>query len=487
MKIAELIIGIKIKKHINQNEHSDILSIVFDSRKAESGSLFVATKGSQVDGHHYIEKAISQGSTTILCEHIPESLDEKVSYIQVENSQYALGILAKNLYGNPSSKMKVVGVTGTNGKTSTTNMCYQLFTLLGYKVGLLSTIEIRIGAEIHHATHTTPDALSIQENMARMVDSGCSHCFMEVSSHAIDQSRIAGIEFDGGVFTNITHDHLDYHLNFANYLSAKKKFFDNLPINSFALSNIDDKNGKIMMQNTAARKRTFAMNSMADYTVKILENAISYMQLKILTDEFILQLAGEFNAYNALATYGIAIELGERKEEVLKELSNIRPVEGRIDIITSSIKKIIGIIDYAHTPDAVEKVLSEIRKTKKDGEIITIIGCGGNRDKAKRPIMAQLACKLSDRAILTSDNPRDEDPLSILDDMKKGLDKELSKKALTVIDRREAIRTACMLADTNTIIALLGKGHEKYQEIKGEKHLFDDKEELRIQMEEQGL
>ena len=366
-------------------------------------------------------------------------------------------------------------------------MLYDLFTLLGYKVGLLSTIQIRIGEETLSATHTTPDALAIQKNMALMVDKGCAYCFMEVSSHAIEQERISGIKFAGAVFTNITHDHLDYHLTFANYIAAKKKLFDGLDKTSFSIINMDDRNGRVMVQNTASKVKTLAMHSLSEYRGKILEMTMTYMSMLMNEDEVMLKVVGEFNAYNALSAYGVAIELGMKKENVLLNLSKIEPVEGRIDVISSQYKNVKGVIDYAHTPDAVEKILIEIGKINKSGKIITVIGCGGNRDKDKRPIMAQLACKFSDKVILTSDNPRNEDPKIIIDEMKNGLDKEAMRRVLTVIDRREAIKSACMLAEENDIIALVGKGHEKYQEINGEKFPFDDKVELKIQFEEQGL
>jgi len=452
-----------------------ISSIVFDSRKVEKDCIFVATRGTQVDGHNYISTAIEQGASVIVCEDFLEKTDDKTTYIQVQNSQFALGILASNFYANPSSNLIVVGVTGTNGKTSTTTMLYNLFTNLGYKVGLLSTIDIKIGNEIIQATHTTPDAVSIQKSMAMMVEKNCTYCFMEVSSHAIDQDRIAGIKFRGGVFSNITHDHLDYHKTFQNYIQAKKKFFDQLSVEAFAISNIDDRNGKIMVQNCKASVKTMAMHTMADYTVKILDATLDFMNVKMDGEEIILKLAGEFNAYNALASYAVARELGMDKAEVLIQLSKIEPVEGRIDIVQAENTKVRGVVDYAHTPDAVEKLLVEINKINKKGSIITVIGCGGNRDKEKRPIMAQLAAKYSHRVILTSDNPRNEDPKAILEDMKLGLSSEDMKKTLVVVDREEAIKTACLLAKNEDIITLVGKGHEKYQEINGEKFPFDDK------------
>lgn len=478
-QLSELLIGIDILKKINIETDMPITSVVFNSRKVEKGSLFIATRGTQVDGHNYIHTAISLGASAILCETIPEDLHKEVTYIQVSNSQFSLGIIASNLYDNPSKKLIVIGVTGTNGKTSTTTLLYQLFSKLGYKVGLLSTIQIKIADETIPSTHTTPDAISIQKSMRMMVDAGCTYCFMEVSSHAIDQDRIAGIKFRGGLFTNITHDHLDYHKTFQNYIEAKKKFFDQLSTESFAITNIDDRNGKVMTQNTKATVKTIAMHSLADYTVKILDATLDFMTVKMDGEEIVLKLAGEFNAYNALSSYAIARELGIDKSQILIQLSNIEPVEGRIEIVLAENSKVRGVVDYAHTPDAVEKLLLEINKINKQGKLITVIGCGGNRDKEKRPIMAQLAAKYSHRVILTSDNPRNENPKDIIDEMKLGLTVEDMKKTLVVIDRTEAIKTACLLAENEDIIALVGKGHEKYQEINGEKLPFDDKEKLK--------
>jgi UDP-N-acetylmuramoyl-L-alanyl-D-glutamate--2,6-diaminopimelate ligase len=492
-KLIDLLSGINILNEINISDDMIIGSIVFDSRKVVNDSLFVATSGTQVDGHDFIQIAIDKGAKIIICEKLPDNvanLDNGACPIVsacpiavVQNSQVALGILAANFYNHPSRNLKVVGITGTNGKTSTTTMLYHLFTNLGFKVGLLSTIQIRIGAEIIEATHTTPDAVSIQKSMSDMVAKGCTYCFMEVSSHAIEQDRIAGIDFVGGVFTNITHDHLDYHLTFANYINAKKKFFDNLPKTSFAITNIDDKNGRVMMQNTSAKVKTMAMHTMADYRVKILDASLDFMTVIMDGAEIVLKLAGEFNAYNALASYAVATELGIAREDILTQLSRLDPVEGRIDIVQSLHTKVRGVIDYAHTPDAVEKLLEEINKINKNGQIITVIGCGGNRDKAKRPIMAQLAAKYSHRVILTSDNPRGEDPKQIVEDMKLGLVSEDMKKTLVVLDRAEAIKTACLLASDEDIIALVGKGHEKYQEINGIKIPFDDKMYLKEYME----
>lgn len=482
-KLVDLLVGIEIVTSHYLSKDREVSAIIFDSRKVVPNSIFVATKGTQVDGHQFVTTAIEKGATTIICETLPQNIQGEITYIQVANSQRALGLLASSFYNNPSEKLKVVGVTGTNGKTSTTTMLFDLFTLLGYKVGLLSTIQIRVGDEIIPATHTTPDAVSIQKSMQYMVDKGCEYCFMEVSSHAVDQDRIAGIEFVGGVFTNITHDHLDYHLTFQNYIQAKKKFFDGLSKNAFAITNIDDKNGKVMLQNTKAIKKSMAMHSMADYAVKILELTMESMLVKMDGAEINLNVVGEFNAYNALSSYAVAIELGMNKIDVLVQLSKLRPVEGRIDVVQTKNTKVKGIVDYAHTPDAVEKLLVEIGKINKSGKILTVIGCGGNRDKEKRPVMAKLAAQYSDRVILTSDNPRNENPKDIIDEMRGGLDAEAIKKTLVVIDRAEAIKTACLLASGEDVIALVGKGHEKYQEINGEKLPFDDKVCLKENME----
>ena len=460
-KLIDIIEGLEILKSIGILDHISVDSIVFDSRKVVPGALFVATRGTQVDGHEYINTSVEMGAKVIICERIPELRLEGVNYIEVRNSQYALGIIASNFYDRPSENLQVIGITGTNGKTSCASMLFNLFTGLGYKVGLLSTIQIRIGEEIIQATHTTPDAVSIQKSMQYMVDKACTYCFMEVSSHAIDQ--------------DITHDHLDYHLTFQNYLQAKKKFFDNLPNTAFTISNLDDKNGKVMQQNTKAKRKTMAMHTMADYTIKIMEASMKHMLVKIGDHDIHLKVVGEFNAYNALTSYAVAIELGINKENALLQLSKLEPVEGRIDLVLVKNTKVKGIVDYAHTPDAVEKLLVEIGKINKKGKLITVIGCGGNRDKEKRPIMAKLAAKYSDRVILTSDNPRNENPKDIIDEMKSGLNITDIKKTLVVIDRAEAVKTACLLASGEDVIALVGKGHEKYQEIKGEKFPFDDK------------
>lgn len=483
MKLEFLLQNLEISSSKNLQLDSEVSSLAFDSRNVQANSLFIAARGTQVDGHNFIAKAIEQGARSIVCENLPDTLVAGVSYLVVDNSHRALGRIAANFYGRPSESIKVVGITGTNGKTSTATMLYELFTLLGHKVGLISTIQIRIEKDVIPSTHTTPDALSIQKTLRAMADRGCDYCFMEVSSHAIDQHRIAGIAYAGAVFTNITHDHLDYHLTFQNYLQAKKKFFDFLPNAAFAITNLDDRNGKVMLQNTQARKKTFAMHSLADYNVKILESGMGGMLIKINGHDVHVQLVGEFNAYNLLACYAVAIELGYHTDEVLLQMTKLMPVEGRLEIVQTKNTKVRGVVDYAHTPDAVEKLLVEITKVKNKGKIITVIGCGGNRDKDKRPVMAKLAAQYSDRVLLTSDNPRNEDPRDIIQEMKAGLDDKDLKKTLVVIDRAEAIKTACLLAEDEDIIALLGKGHEKYQEIKGEKIPFDDKVLLKEGME----
>ena len=481
--LVDLLVGIEIVNSHHLLKDREISAIIFDSRKVEPNSIFVATKGTQVDGHQFISVAIEKGASTIVCESFPDNIQDEITYLEVANSQLVLGLMASNFYERPSETLKVVGVTGTNGKTSTTTMLFDLFTLLGYKVGLLSTIQIRVGEEIIPATHTTPDAISIQKSMQYMVEKGCEYCFMEVSSHAVDQDRIAGIDFKGAVFTNITHDHLDYHLTFQNYIQAKKKFFDGLSKDAFAIINADDRNGKLMLQNTRAAKKTMAMHCMADYVIKILELSMESMLVKIDGSEINLNVVGEFNAYNALSSYAVAIELGMNKIDVLVQLSKLHPVEGRIDVVQTKNTKVKGIVDYAHTPDAVEKLLVEIGKMNKNGKLLTVIGCGGNRDREKRPIMAKLAAQYSDRVILTSDNPRNENPKDIIDEMRKGLDEGAVKKTLVVIDRAEAIKTACLLASGEDVIALVGKGHEKYQEINGQKLPFDDKVCLKENME----
>jgi len=459
------------------NTAVEVNAIVFDSRKVNEGAVFVASKGTTVDGHQFIDKAIELGAKVILLEQMPSATKEGITYLQVENSNVAMGLMAANFFGNPSRKMKVVGVTGTNGKTTNVTLLHHLFRKLGYDVGMLSTVQNQINETVLPATHTTPDAVACQELMAKMVSAGCHYCFMEVSSHAIEQARIAGIEFAGAVFTNITHDHLDYHVTFDNYIKAKKKLFDQLPASAFALVNYDDKNGRIMLQNTQATKYSFALKTIANFKAKLMANTLQGLQLEVQNKEVWFRLIGSFNAYNLLGVYATAILLGENEDDVLTELSGLDTAKGRFEQVVSK-NHITGIVDYAHTPDALENVLTTIADLKGEGKVITVVGCGGNRDAAKRPIMAEIACKYSDKVIFTSDNPRNEEPDAILAEMQKGVSFQNTRKVLSILDRREAIKTACMLAAENDIILLAGKGHEHYQEIKGVKHHFDDKEEL---------
>lgn len=456
-----------------------ITSVCFDSRKVEKDSLYVAVKGTQNDGHEFIERAIAAGAIGIVCEDLPVNIDEKITYARVNNSGYALGVIASNFYDNPSSRIKLVGVTGTNGKTTTVTLLFNLFKTLGYKAGLISTVKNQINLEVIPATHTTPDAVSLNELLKQMVERGCQYCFMEVSSHAVVQHRIAGLNFAGGVFTNITHDHLDYHKTFDEYIKAKKGFFDQLGEDAFALVNKDDANGMIMLQNTRAKKKTYALKSNADFKCKIMENQFSGLLLNVDGSEVWTKLIGTFNAYNILAVYATATLLKENKVNILTTLSNLNSVEGRFEYVHTG-NGIVGIVDYAHTPDALLNVLKTVNDIRTGNEqVISIVGCGGDRDAQKRPLMAQIACELSTKVILTSDNPRSEDPNEIIRQMQKGVEPQHYKKALTIPDRKEAIKMACSIASPGDIILLAGKGHETYQEIKGVKHPFDDMEILK--------
>jgi UDP-N-acetylmuramoyl-L-alanyl-D-glutamate--2,6-diaminopimelate ligase len=475
----------KLLKEIIQNAgvtkvigREDIVAEVleFDSRKVKPGTLFIAVRGTITDGHQHIEQAISNGAVAIACQVLPEKITNNVTYIVVEDSSRALGMIAANFYNNPSGKLKLVGVTGTNGKTTTVTLLHSLFRSLGYKPGLISTIQNKINDSVTPATHTTPDPIRINSLLAEMVETGCTYCFMEVSSHAIDQDRIAGLKFTGGIFTNITHDHLDYHKTFDAYLAAKKGFFDGLPGEAFSLINKDDKNGKVVVQNTNSKIYTYSVKSIADFKCRIIENQLNGLQLNINGVNCWFRLTGTFNAYNILAVYGTAVLLGMEPSSVLTAMSILEPVTGRFNTYKSS-SGITAIVDYAHTPDALENVLSTINAIRKHKEsLITVAGAGGNRDATKRPLMARIASIYSDRVILTSDNPRNEEPEAILEDMKKGIDPGNSKKVLTITDRKEAIRTACALAKPGDIILIAGKGHETYQEIKGVKYPFDDSE-----------
>jgi UDP-N-acetylmuramoyl-L-alanyl-D-glutamate--2,6-diaminopimelate ligase len=451
-----------------------IEKVCFDSRKVEADTLFIAIRGTVVDGHHFIAEVIAKGATAIVCEEMPAERFQSVTYVKVKDSSLAIAIIAANFYDHPSEKLKLIGVTGTNGKTTVVTLLHALFRQLGYKVGLLSTVVNRINDLEILSTHTTPDPLQLNALLAKMVDSECTYCFMEVSSHAVVQHRISGLQFDGGVFTNITRDHLDYHKTFEEYIKAKQGFFDKLSSNAFALVNTDDRNGKIMVQNSKAIVKTFSLMGVADFKAKILESSFAGLMLNIEGNDLLCRLSGKFNAYNLLSVYGVAMLMGEEKLAVLTAISTLQSPEGRFQRVESA-NGVIGIIDYAHTPDALQNVLSTIQDIRLGNEqIITVVGCGGDRDKGKRPQMAAIACDQSDRVILTSDNPRNEDPDQIIAEMKVGIPIHQQKKVLSVSDRREAVRTACALAKKGDIILLAGKGHEKYQEIKGVKHPFDD-------------
>ncbi len=451
-----------------------------DSRKVTKGSVFIAVKGVSADGHQFIGQVIEKGAVAIVCEVLPAQMNTAVTYVQVENSAAAAGYIAHNFYGQPSEKLKLVGVTGTNGKTTIATLLYKLFMVLGYKSGLLSTVQNHIGETVLPATHTTPDPVSLNALLKQMVDEGCSHVFMETSSHAIHQHRIAGLTYAGGIFSNITHDHLDYHKTFDEYIRVKKSFFDSLSSHAFAISNADDKHGAVMLQNTHAKKYFYSLKTMADFKGRILENNLSGLVMTVNDQEVHFRLIGEFNAYNLLAVYGAAICLGEDKLEVLRYLSVLSGAEGRFDYIISADERVIGIVDYAHTPDALINVLATIQKLRKGHEqIITVVGCGGDRDKTKRPVMGEAACEYSDRVIFTSDNPRSEDPEQILREMETGLNTAAKRKYISIADRKEAIKTAVSLTKSEDIVLIAGKGHEKYQEIKGVKYPFDDKEVLK--------
>ncbi len=454
-------------------------SLCIDSRKATTGSAFIAVKGTLSDGHSFIEKAIDQGASVIVCESLPTAQKDGIAYVQVKDSAATAGQMADAFYDFPSLGLKVVGITGTNGKTTTATLLYKLFEKLGYKCGLLSTVQNQIHSEVEISTHTTPDAISIHALLKRMVDAGCAYAFMEVSSHAVHQQRIAGIRFAGGVFTNITHDHLDYHKTFDEYIRVKKLFFDGLPTDAFALTNADDKRGLVMLQNTKAAKNTYSLKVPATIKGKVLENNLTGLVMVVDGQEAHFRMIGTFNAYNLLAVYGVAKLLGEEKMNILEALSGLHGAEGRFETYMSPKDKILGIIDYAHTPDALINVLATVNQLRTQGQqLVTVIGCGGDRDKTKRPIMAQVACEHSDKAILTSDNPRSEDPEVILNEMEAGLTGPQKRKSLRITDRKEAIKVACSFAQAGDIVLVAGKGHEKYQEIKGIKTHFDDKEIL---------
>lgn len=482
MRLKEIISGISITEVLG-NTDKDIQGIHIDSRKIEPGHLFVAVRGTQTDGHAYIDKAIEKGASAIVCETLPEDLHEDIIYIKVENTEDAVGKLATTFYGNPTDKLELIGVTGTNGKTTIATLLYNMFRHFGYKVGLVSTVCNYIDGEAIPTEHTTPDPITLNRLLGRMADEGCRYAFMEVSSHAVAQKRIGGLKFAGGIFTNLTRDHLDYHGTVDNYLKAKKAFFDHLPKTAFALVNADDKNGMVMVQNTRANVRTYSLRSICDFKGKVLEDGFEGMLMDINNVEVNVQFIGRFNASNLLAVYGAACLMGKKPEDVLLALSLLRPVSGRFEAIRSA-RGYSAIVDYAHTPDALVNVLSTIQEVQNGrGQVITVVGAGGNRDKGKRPLMAQEAVKRSDKVIITSDNPRFEEPQDIINDMLAGLTREDMRKVVSITERKEAIRTACMMAQPGDAVLVAGKGHENYQDIKGVKYHFDDKEVIREIME----
>lgn len=453
--------------------------ITFDSRAVKPGDLFVAVKGTQVDGHNFIQKAVESGAVAVVCEELPPDTTGPAVFLRVENSAKALGLIASAFYGHPSRELKIIGITGTNGKTTTVFLLYQLYKLLGYRAGLLSTIENRIGDTVIKSTHTTADAVQINKNLSVMADAGCDYCFMEISSHAIEQERIAGLKIAGAIFSNITHDHLDYHGTFDNYIKAKKKLFDELPEDAFALVNNDDKHAAVMLQNTRAQKASYSLKNVSDFKGKILENLFEGLHMRINRKDVWTRLVGSFNAYNVMAVYAAACLEGRNPEEILLNISRLLPVEGRFEVVQAK-SDIVAIVDYAHTPDALKNVLTTINNVRSGSEhLLTIIGAGGNRDKEKRPLLARIACKYSDKVIFTSDNPRFEDPEQIILDMEAGLDNDERRKTVKITNRKEAIKTACMICVKGDIILVAGKGHETYQEVKGRRHHFDDREILK--------
>lgn len=476
--LADILRDIRVKDSAG-DRHVRISGITADSRTVQKDNLFVAVKGTRSDGHDFIHKAAESGAVAVICERMPVTLSDKVTYIVVDDCAEALGMTASAFYGYPSSKLRLAGVTGTNGKTTIATLLYNMFEAMGYKCGLLSTVCNYVHKRVESATHTTPDPVKLNALMAEMVSEGCEYVFMEVSSHAVDQKRISGLVYAGGIFTNLTHDHLDYHLTFDNYLAAKKKFFDTLSSSAFALVNIDDRNGKVMIQNCDASKHTFSMHRMADFRGSITEQGFEGMQLKINGTDVWTRFLGDYNASNLLAVYGAAILLGAGKDEVLRIMSTLVPVAGRMEVIRSG-NGITGIVDYAHTPDAVENVISAVNRLRKGtGKLIVVVGAGGDRDRTKRPVMARIAAAGADKVILTSDNPRSEDPESIIDEMQAGLTPDDMARVIRITGRADAIKAAVMLATPGDIIIVAGKGHETYQEVKGVRHHFDDREELR--------
>jgi len=476
--LNEILYKVKITS-VNGGTDIPVQQLQIDSRKIKQGDCFIAIKGSVANGHLFINNAITSGATSVICEAMPEQLNAGVTYVVVENAAEAAGIMSHRFYDEPSLKVKLVGVTGTNGKTTVATLLYNLFTSFGYTCGLVSTVNIRIANEIKGASHTTPDAVSLNALLHEMVEAGCTYVFMECSSHAIHQKRISGLQFSGALFTNITHDHLDYHKSFDEYIRVKKSWFNGLPSSAFAISNADDRRGEVMLQNTQAKKYFYSLKNETDFKGRILDNSLSGLHMIINDVEVHFKLIGEFNAYNLLAVFGAAICLGKKKVEVLEMLSGLEGAEGRFDYLLSNREHVMGIIDYAHTPDALLNVLATIKKLKTGKEkVITVVGCGGDRDKTKRPVMAEVACEHSDKVILTSDNPRNEEPEDILKDMEAGVNVVARKKTISITDRREAIKTAVNLSQREDIVLIAGKGHEKYQEVKGVKHAFDDKKVL---------
>jgi UDP-N-acetylmuramoyl-L-alanyl-D-glutamate--2,6-diaminopimelate ligase len=482
-RLQDILYKVSIRS-VNGKLDLPVHDLQIDSRKAGDQSVFIAIKGQRTDGHEFIEEVVRKGVTAIICEVLPTVIQQGVTYVQVENSAVAAGYMAHNFFGQPSEKLKLIGVTGTNGKTTIATLLYKLFTALGNKSGLVGTVQNLIGDSVVASTHTTPDVISLNSMLKEMVDAGCTHAFMETSSHAIDQHRIAGLTYSGGLFSNITHDHLDYHKTFDEYIRVKKSFFDGLPSTAFAISNADDKRGAVMLQNTNAKKYFYSLKTLADFKGKILENNLTGLIMLVDDQEVHFRLIGEFNAYNLLAVYGAAMCLGEEKLEVLRCLSVLTGAEGRFDYVLSPKQKVLGIVDYAHTPDALVNVLSTIQKLKKGHEqVITVVGCGGDRDKTKRPVMGQSACTYSDKVVFTSDNPRSEDPGEIIKEMEEGLNIAAKRKSISVLNRKEAIKTAVSLTKPEDILLIAGKGHEKYQEIKGVKYPFDDKAVLKEMLE----
>ncbi len=478
IKLSDLLFGVSIKSVVGDITSVMVNKVEFDSRKVSDSDLFIAIKGVNVDGHSFIDLSVADGAKSVIVEEIPEKINKEICYVQVDCSSSSMSVISSNYYDNPSSKIKLVGVTGTNGKTTIVTLLHQLFSELGYPTGMLSTIENKIGTRSVESTHTTGDSLQINKLLSEMVLAGCEYCFMEVSSHAIHQNRVSSLVFEGGIFTNITHEHIDYHKDFKEYISVKKRFFNNLKTSAFALTNKDDKNGNVMISNTKARKITYSLKSMADYKCKMLESRLDGMLLNIQNHEIWVKIIGEFNAYNLLAIYSTSVELGLDKDRVLERISILNPAEGRFHTIRNS-ENITGIVDYMHTPDAYENVLSTINSIRTNTEkLIVVFGCGGDRDAEKRPKMTAIACNMSDQVIITADNPRTEKIEDIISDMTVKLDPVQKKKVLVITDRSQAIKTACTLASEGDIVLLAGKGHEKYQEIEGVKHYFDDVEEL---------